>query len=154
MQIRGYKSIAEFCRTVNLPYMTVVNQLKQGYCKWPRRIMKGQSSSPAYKCWENMVQRCTNSKATGYKYWGGRGISVCDRWRISFTQFIEDVGERPSSKHSLDRIDVDGNYEPGNVRWATAAEQNVNKQEVNLTNREIIQEPTGHKRCSITGRYA
>lgn len=77
---------------------------------------------PVYAVWAAMIQRCENPKAIGYERYGGRGIRVCERWQ-SFADFASDVGERPSAKHSIDRIDPNGNYEPGNVRWATAAEQ-------------------------------
>jgi hypothetical protein len=74
-----------------------------------------------------MIQRCVDQNGKSYPNYGGRGISVCDRWRESFTAFLADVGEKPSPGMSLDRIDNDGNYEPGNVRWATASEQNRNR---------------------------
>lgn len=74
-----------------------------------------------------MIQRCTNPKETGYRHYGGRGIHVCDVWLSDFEAFFEHVGPRPSKDLSLDRIDVDGNYEPGNVRWATRREQALNK---------------------------
>ncbi len=74
-----------------------------------------------------MKDRCYNSKAVSYKHYGGRGITVCNRWRQSFANFLADMGLRPSSKHSLDRIDNDGNYEPSNCRWATRIQQNRNK---------------------------
>ena len=77
--------------------------------------------------WYNMINRCYNPKRKGYKYWGGRGISVCQRWLDSFEDFREDVGERPTSKHSIDRIDNGGNYEPGNVKWSTRKEHNINR---------------------------
>lgn len=82
--------------------------------------------SGEYKTWENMIQRCTNPKATGYRYYGGRGITVCERWR-KFQNFIEDVGLRPKVNMSLDRIDPDGNYEPNNCRWATYQQQRDNQ---------------------------
>lgn len=81
--------------------------------------------SPTYVSWYNIFSRCYNKKATGYKYWGGRGITICERWR-DFTNFLTDMGERPEGK-SIDRIDNEGNYEPGNCRWATSSEQNRNK---------------------------
>jgi hypothetical protein len=83
--------------------------------------------TPEYRTWLNMRQRCSNPNANNYKNWGGRGICVCDRWNDSFAAFLADVGERPTEVHSLDRIDVNGNYEPGNVRWALPKEQAKNK---------------------------
>ena len=67
-----------------------------------------------------MIQRCRNSRHKNFSQYGGRGITVCDRWS-TFSNFLHDMGERPEDK-TLDRIDVDGNYEPGNCRWATAKE--------------------------------
>jgi hypothetical protein len=74
-----------------------------------------------------MSQRCTNPRHKSWSYYGGRRISVCDQWRNDYTAFLAHVGRRPSPKHSLDRIDNDGNYEPGNVRWATKKEQQRNR---------------------------
>ena len=99
---------------------------KQGYCPWPRRDISGRSKDPAYKCWENMIQRCTNPKATKYYNYGGRGINVHPLF-FDFKKFIEHIGPRPGSGYSIDRIDVNGDYAPGNVRWATVREQNSNK---------------------------
>lgn len=82
--------------------------------------------SPTYRCWDHMIQRCTNPNNSNYHYYGGRGVSVCERW-LSFDDFVSDMGERPSMLYSLDRFpDQNGNYEPGNVRWATDAEQSRN----------------------------
>lgn len=78
-----------------------------------------------YRIWASMIQRCTNPRVRSYRSYGQRGISVCERW-LSFAAFYADVGPRPSTKHTLDRIDNDGHYEPGNVRWATALEQSRN----------------------------
>ena len=73
--------------------------------------------------WHNMISRCYNKKDDNYKNYGGRGITVCVRWRDSFENFIADMGEKPSPKHSIDRINNDGNYEPSNCRWSTQKEQ-------------------------------
>jgi hypothetical protein len=85
---------------------------------------------PEYKIWQSMLQRCYNSKQEGYKHYGARGISVCDQWRDSFYDFYAYMGSRPTPKHSLDRIDVNGNYEPSNCRWATQKEQHENRREI------------------------
>jgi hypothetical protein len=76
-----------------------------------------------------MAARCNNPSARGYKDYGGRGIKVCEEWRgvDGFQKFFDHVGKRPSNKHSIDRIDVNKDYEPGNVRWATRTVQNRNK---------------------------
>ena len=76
-----------------------------------------------YRAWKFMKQRCNNPNHPKYPGWGGRGISVCDRWSDSFINFMEDMGEPPTPQHSLGRIDNNGNYEPGNVRWETPAQQ-------------------------------
>jgi hypothetical protein len=89
--------------------------------------MKPSSLSPEYMAWEAMKQRCGNPKAQSYRHYGGRGIRVCDAWRESFQAFFNDVGLKPTPSHSLDRKDTNGNYEPGNVRWATVAEQQNNR---------------------------
>jgi len=81
--------------------------------------------SREYKTWMSMKQRCANPKAGFYARYGGRGITVCDRWNL-FVNFLADMGVRPPD-HSLDRIDNDGNYEPGNCRWATRKQQSYNK---------------------------
>lgn len=82
-----------------------------------------------YACWKDLKQRCFNPKHKKFVNWGGRGITVCDRWKDSFENFFADMGVKPSGpgRISIDRIDNDGNYEPGNCRWATQKQQ-VNNQ--------------------------
>jgi hypothetical protein len=80
-----------------------------------------------YTIWKTMKDRCFRPANPRFKDWGGRGITVCARWRDSFGAFLADMGPRPSTRHSIDRIDNDGNYEPGNCRWATGLQQAANK---------------------------
>jgi len=87
----------------------------------------GGTKWPEYAVWNTMNARCTNPKNENYPRYGGRGIRVVPEWADSFARFIADVGRRPSDAHSIDRINNDGNYEPGNVRWATSTEQARNR---------------------------
>jgi hypothetical protein len=91
------------------------------------RRTHGMSSTPEYFAWAAMLSRCHNPANPRYDDYGGRGITVCDRWRADFAAFLADVGRRPSPAHSLDRIDNDRGYEPGNCRWATAYVQARNR---------------------------
>jgi hypothetical protein len=92
---------------------------RHGHCCTARR-------PPVYTSWRNMIQRCTNPRDLQFRNYGGRGIRVCEAWRLDFVAFLRDMGARPPGT-SLDRIDNEGNYEPGNCRWATRQEQQANK---------------------------
>lgn len=85
-----------------------------------------------YQTWKSMKRRCTNPRDASFKYYGAKGITVCDRWMGSFEAFLEDMGRRPSARHSIDRFpNSDGNYEPGNCRWALAVQQARNRKSYN-----------------------
>lgn len=86
----------------------------------------GMGGTKEYHTWASMRHRCTNPKYSGYRLYGAKGIKVCDRW-LSFENFFTDMGPAPSKKHSLDRINPKGNYEPGNCRWVTNDIQQNNK---------------------------
>ena len=80
--------------------------------------------SLTYRSWQQMIRRCHDPRSRTYPRYGAKGVTVCERWRQSFRAFLADAGERPSRFHSIDRFpNRSGNYEPGNVRWATATEQ-------------------------------
>jgi hypothetical protein len=87
----------------------------------------GKSSMREFQAWYNMKKRCINPSHPSYLSYGGRGISVCPEWLGSFEAFYEHIGPRPSPDHSVDRINNNGNYEPGNVRWATRTQQQRNR---------------------------
>ena len=101
-----------------------------------------QSGTRIYRIWTAMKNRCQNPNRSDYKYYGAKGISVCERWQ-SFELFLEDMGQPPTSKHSIDRIDTQGNYELSNCRWATQSTQIANR----LPHRKVF---TKAKHISVT----
>lgn len=101
---------------------------KQGYKnkKHGHAVSGAKKESPTYNSWRSMIQRCQNDLHISFEYYKKRGIKVCDRWLDSFQNFLDDMGERPKGM-TLDRINNDGNYEPGNCKWSTPKEQANNR---------------------------
>jgi len=83
----------------------------------------GMCNTPEYRAWAKLIDRCVNPRNNSFEHYGGRGISVCDRWKHSFENFLADMGPRPSPQHSIERSNNDGNYDPKNCFWATRKEQ-------------------------------
>src|SRR5215469_11404771 len=86
----------------------------------------GRRPTPEYNAWQHMLSRCYRQKDPKYEHYGKRGIKVCERWKESFEAFLKDLGPRPPGM-MLDRIEVNGHYEPGNCRWATKSQSNKNR---------------------------
>lgn len=105
-------------------HRALVARLKtsHGATRGPRRAWDAE-----YGIWSGMIARCENPNVAKYESYGGRGVKVCARWRKSYAAFLADMGRRPSKRHSIDRINNDGDYEPTNCRWATASQQMRNR---------------------------
>jgi hypothetical protein len=115
----------------------------------------GLYRSPEYQTWVHMLSRCKYPSVHRYRDYGGRGIKVCDRW-LKFVNFYEDMGPRPSPRHSIDRKEVDGDYEPGNCRWATPAEQNQNQRRTKMSPERVLEIraiATPNNRRELAARY-
>lgn len=100
--------------------------------------------TPEYQAWLGMRSRCNNPKEKSWPDYGGRGIKVCDEWMNDFSAFYSHIGPKPTKSHTIDRINNDGDYEPGNVRWATRTEQNLNRRKYKHTKLKTHC-PSGHE---------
>lgn len=110
---------------------SIERSTKHGYAKHGAR-------APEYGIWTGIIKRCENKNSQDFPEYGGRGIVMCKRWRKSFPVFLADMGPRPSRKHSIDRINTNGNYTPSNCRWATPKQQ-ANNQRRRRTKKELLQ---------------
>lgn len=124
-----------------------------------RRLTHGMSRTPEYNSWSAMKDRCGNPNNQDYANYGGRGIVVCERWAGSFENFLADMGHRPFPRATIEREDVNGNYEPGNCRWASQKEQTNNKRNnvlltLNGTTKTVAEwvVSSGLTRTTIEGR--
>lgn len=106
------------------------------HTKHGQSLTSTHAATPEYVAWVSMINRCESPNYRGYARYGGRGITICERWRTSFTTFFEDMGLRPAKGMSLGRINNDGNYEPGNCEWQTAKQQALNRRNPWITRRQ------------------
>ena len=132
------KTVAATCEWCKREFQAQFNSVKLGMGRFCSKSCSASGTltrhghassgrkSPTYISYRSMLTRCLNASNFKYPYYGGRGISICQRWLDSFENFLADMGERPDGT-SIDRIDVNGNYEPGNCRWATPLQQADNQ---------------------------
>jgi hypothetical protein len=115
----------QFCRPSNVHWVAWSRRKYcNATCRSAANLRHGEAwRTPEYYVWQAMIQRCTNKKNPNYRKYGSRGITVCDRWRNSFQNFLDDMGRRDTPHHSIERIDNDGGYNPSNCKWATTSQQ-------------------------------
>jgi hypothetical protein len=124
------------CECGNIKNITLSN-LKTSIscgCKKNKFLKHNMVNTPEYRSWRAMKSRCLNSNHVAYKNYGGRGITIYNEWINSFESFIKDMGKRPTIKHTLDRINNNGNYEPSNCRWSTPKQQAKNRRKKEVSN--------------------
>lgn len=114
-------------REVSASNLTTGKSMSCGCLNKEKTVRHGMTGTSEYTTWEGIKQRCCNPKCSTYEYYGGRGITMYEDWQRDFRNFYRDVGSKPSPKHSLDRVNNDGNYEPKNVRWVLLDVQHKNR---------------------------
>ncbi len=129
--------------------LTNFKRLSTWGCCNCQKLKPFKKKTRLYSIWYSMIDRCYNPNSASYKCYGGRGIKVCDRWKNDFWLFVEDMKQRPSPNHSIDRIDVNGNYEPSNCRWATRKVQMNNTRISGILTASKIAKITGYSRERI-----
>jgi hypothetical protein len=100
--------------------------------------LKFKYGTKEWRCWQGIKRRCTDPNVANYHLYGGRGIKICQEWADNYVAFLAYVGRAPSPKHSLDRIDNNGNYEPGNVCWANALQQAANRRRAKIKSCDVV----------------
>jgi len=141
------------CGNKTLVYLGHLSAGRTKSCGCLRKEMlttHGKRKTQEYEVWINMKRRCFNKNVPEYRNYGNRGITVCVEWENSFETFIRDMGPRPTSSHSIDRIDVNGNYEKSNCKWSTRQEQALNRRNNRIVSYKGEQMPLS-KACEMAG---